>query len=70
MDGRVLSAEEEFTELKAKAEAGDASSMHKLYLAYLDGFGTEKDEDEAFPLAQAILLAWRRGDAEAASRYV
>ena len=48
MDGRVLSAEEEFAELKARAEAGDASSMHKLYLAYLDGFGTEKDENEAF----------------------
>ena len=48
MDGRVLSAEEEFAELKARAEAGDASAMHKLYLAYLDGFGTEKDEDAAF----------------------
>ncbi len=48
MDGRVLSAEEEFAELKTKAEAGDAPAMHKLYLAYLDGFGTEKDEDAAF----------------------
>ena len=48
MDGRVLSAEEDFSELKERAEAGDASAMHKLYLAYLDGFGTEKDEDAAF----------------------
>ncbi|MBP5158635.1 MAG: sel1 repeat family protein [Treponema sp.] len=48
MEGRLLSAEEEFTELKARAEAGDASAMHELYLAYLDGFGTEKDEDTAF----------------------
>ena len=48
MDGRLLSAEEEFTELKTKAEEGDAKAMHKLYLAYLDGFGTEKDEDAAF----------------------
>ena len=47
LDGRVLSAEKELAELKARAEAGDASAMHKLYLAYLDGFGTEKDEDAA-----------------------